>query len=109
MLAQAAARSISEPQFTEDSRIPKPPLMKVVESLLMAVQLVLVKSHGIVEQVVVAGDLGQFLLEARDAVMERQVEVDLHESNQIAAVSAAMAIEQVLRRIDMEGGVRLRV
>ena len=47
--------------------------------------------------------------QVRDAVPERQVEVDLDEANQIAAVTTAMAVEEILLGVDVKRGLGFRV
>ena len=48
----------------------------------------------------------QFLLEMRHRLAERQIEEELDKADQVAAAAAAVAVEQILGGIDVEGRTR---
>ena len=51
----------------------------------------------------------QLLFEIRDALVKRQIEEDLDKADQIAAPATAVAVEQILADVDVEGGASVAV
>jgi hypothetical protein len=66
------------------------------------VELKLIKSGRLLEQQG-NGSGRDVLFEKRHAFAERQIEEELDKTDKIAAPAAAVAIEQILRGVDVEG------
>jgi hypothetical protein len=75
----------------------------------MTVQLVLVERSRIGKQGIAGGNLGAFHRKVCDALAKRQMEVNLHEANEIAALTTTVTVEEVLGRINVERGAGLRM
>jgi hypothetical protein len=68
----------------------------------MAVELELIEGGRLLQQ---PGNGGrcEFLLEKRHRLAERQIEEELDKADQVAAAAAAVAVEQILSGVDVEG------
>src|SRR4029453_19458550 len=69
----------------------------------------LVERSRIGKQGIAGGNLGAFHRKVCDALAKRQMEVNLHEANEIAALTTTVAVEEVLGRINVERGAGLRM
>ena len=68
----------------------------------MAVELKLIKSGRLLQQQG-NGNGCEFLFEMSHGLAERQIEEELNEADQVAAAAAAVAVEQILGGVDVEG------
>ena len=76
----------------------------------MAVELTLVKSGGLLQQFDRrVGDLAQFPFQVFYTLAEGKAQRKLNPANEVPAAPTAVAIEQVLGGIDIEGRVSLTV
>ena len=76
-------------------------LGQIVHAFAMAMQFELVESGGLREQL---GGGSQFLRQVGNALAEGEMLRKLDKANQVAAAPTAVAIEQVLARVDVEAG-----
>ena len=75
--------------------------MKIVQRHAVALELGLVEGRCLVEYVQLSRGL-QFLFQVCDRFRERKTEVQFGKTDEIAATSAPMAVEEVLVNVDVE-------
>src|SRR3984957_4088969 len=108
MTTQIATGSISQAQFDDQVRIPKAALLQILGSFGVTLQLHLVKSSGSVEQLGFGGEI-DLVLQVGDAFAKGKTLGKLHEADQIATAVTAVAIEEVLGGMDIEGRLLIRM
>ena len=81
-------------------------LPQVANRFRMAVELKLIKSGRLLQQQGY-GKGCEFLFEMSHGLAERQIEEELNEADQVAAAAAAVAVEQILGGVDVEGRISL--
>ena len=74
----------------------------------MAMELELIEGDRLLQQLG-NGSGRQFLFEMRHALAERQMEEELDKADQVAAAATAVAVEQILAGVDVEGRTSLLV
>src|SRR5215467_4319675 len=100
MRAHVAAARIANAKFLNQSGIVHPALSQILNAFRIAVQVHLIKSGGVLEELR-AGR--QFLLQVGEALTKGEMLGKLHEANQVASQSAGVAVEQILAAVDAEG------
>src|SRR5580658_9804494 len=100
MRAQVSAARIANAKFLDHGGIVESTLCQVVNAFGMAVQFELIKTGAMFEQL---GCGCEFLQQVGDALAEGEMLRKLHQANQVAASAAAVAVEQILARVDVEG------
>src|SRR6516165_703690 len=75
----------------------------------MTVELQLVKGDGLLQQWGVVGGSSHPLLEVGETLPEGEMLRPLHKTNQVAPLTTAVTVEQVLAGIDVKGRARFRV
>src|SRR5580658_183641 len=108
MTTQIATGSISQAQFDDQVRIPKAALLQILGSFGVTLQLHLVKRSGSVEQLGFGGEIN-LVLQVGNALAKGKTLGKLHEADQIATAVTAVAIEQILAGIDIEGRLLIRM
>src|SRR5215472_8615234 len=106
MRAQVATPRVANTEFFNQSGIVHPTLGQVLNAFRITMQFELIKGGGVLEQLR-AGR--QFLLQEGKALAKGEMLRKLHEANEIASLPAAVAIEQVLARVDVETGASVRM
>src|SRR5215467_16082929 len=101
MRAQVTAARVSNAEFFDQSSIVYATLGQILNAFWIAMQFELIKGGGVLEQLR-AGR--QFLLQVGEALAKREMLGKLNEANEVASLSAPVAIEQVLARVDVEAG-----
>jgi hypothetical protein len=100
MRAQVSTARIANAEFLDQGGIVYPTLRQVVNAFGMAVQFELIKTGGVFEQL---GCGCELLPQVGDTLAEGEMLRKLHQANQVPAAAAAMAVEQILARVDIEG------
>ena len=85
-----------------------PAAFQVMYRFRMAVKLQLIKGRCLFQQLR-CDCRCQLLFEMRYRFAERQIEEELGKADEITAAATTVAIEEVLRWIDIEGGTRFLV
>jgi len=110
MASQISARGITDVQLLDQVGIAQAALGQIVSRFGVAVELTLVKGGGLLQQFDRGiSDLAQFPLQVIYAFAKRQTQRKLNAANEISSAPAAVAIEQILAGIDIEGWLGLPV
>src|SRR5437773_11739304 len=99
MRAQVSAARIANAEFLDQGGIVQSTLRQVVNAFGIAVQFELIKTRGVFEQL---GSGCEFLLQVDDALAEGEMLRKLHQANQVTTAATAVAVEQILARVDIE-------
>jgi hypothetical protein len=83
-------------------------LLQAADRFWMAVELELIEGGRLLQQPG-NGSGCEFLLEQRHRLVERQIEEELDKADQVATPAAAVAVEQILSGVDVEGRTSLLV
>ena len=100
--SQAPARGIADPQFLDQGGVAQPALLKIAPRLRVAIELLLVESSSPLEHGGRIGGRNALPLEIGEALVKGQVLRQLDEANQIAALAAAVAVEEIFSGVDIE-------
>ena len=90
------------PSFLDQGGIAQSTLRQVVNAFRMAVQFELIKTRSVLEQL---GCGCEFFPQVGDALAKGEMLGKLHQANQIPASATTVAVEQILARVDIEGGM----
>src|ERR1700722_19609232 len=101
MRAQVSAARIADAEFLDQGGIAQSTLRQVVNAFRMAVQFELIKTRSVLEQL---GCGCEFFPQVGDALAKGEMLGKLHQANQIPASATTVAVEQILARVDIEGG-----
>ncbi len=102
MSAQTPARSIADSQFFDQSRIAQSSLLKIVQCLGIAIELLLIESGGSLEHGGRVGGKNALLLEVSETLAKGQMTRQLDKANEIAALAATVAVEEIFVSVDVE-------
>jgi len=100
--AQCSAGGIADAQFFDHRWIAQSALPQVVCGFGMTEQLELIKGRSVVEQL---SSRRALLAQVGDALGKGEMQAQSDETNQVATAPTAVTIEQVLVRVDVEGGM----
>ena len=107
MTAQNSAGRIADAEFPNQGRIMNSALPEIAERLRIVIQLLLIESGRLLEHCDCICFSSGLWIEIGRIFAEGQVTRELDEANQIAALPAAMAVEDILARVDVERGPAL--
>ena len=109
MPAQASARSVADAQVLNRARIMQSALFEIMPCLGVTMELLLIEDGRLLEHNSRIGCSSVVLLEVSEALAERQLARQLDKTQQIAALTATVAIEEIFASVDIEGGAGLWV
>ena len=110
MTPQISPRGIADAQELDQIGIAQAALSQVVNSFGAAVELALVKSGGLLQQFSRrVRDLAQFPFQVFYTFAEGKAQRKLNPADEVSTAPAAVAIEQILGGIDIEGRLGLMV
>src|SRR5215471_1425959 len=109
MPAQAAAGGVANPQFLDRGGIVQPALLEIVESLGVAIELVLIESGGLLQHGGRVGVRSTELFEISKAFAKGQMAGQLNEAQKIAALTAAVTVEEIFAGVDIKRGSGFRM
>src|SRR5665213_1653874 len=109
MTAENPAGSVTDLKVPDQAGIMQPALVEIEHRFGVLNELLLIESRSLFEHVDGAALWSGLHVQAREALAERQPVGQLHKANQIAAPAAAVAVENVLVRVDIERGPGLLV
>src|SRR5689334_4826567 len=104
MLAQAPAGGVANPQFLDRGWTVQSALLEIVECLRIAIKLVLIESGGLLQHRGRIDGRSTALLKVGEALAKRQVAGQLDKAEQIAALTAAVTVEEIFASVDIERG-----
>ena len=110
MAAQIAARGVTNTQALDETGIVQATPVEVLEGLRVGVEL------GLIESCRLLKDFGrqgrgevEFLSEACDGLRKGKIKIQLGKANKVTTLSTTVAEEEILRGIDVEGGLCFRM
>src|SRR5215472_5842326 len=106
MPPQVSTGSITDAHLLDQGGIVQTALPQIANGFRMAVKLELIEGGRLLQQPG-NGSGCEFLLEKRDRLVERQIEEELDKADQVATAAAAVAVEQILSGVDVEGRTSL--
>src|SRR5215472_4930616 len=108
MAVQTPAGSVADTEFFNEGGVAQSAPEQILHRFLMTGELQLGKGGGLLEQVRVVRRR-HALLEVGETLPEGEMLRQLHKTNQVAPLTTAVAVEQVLARIDVKRRARFRV
>jgi hypothetical protein len=78
-------------------------LFQIVQRLGVAIELLLIKSGGLLEHISRVGGRSALLLEASEALAEGQLAEQLDKAKEIAALATTVTVKEILAGVDIEG------
>ena len=108
MTPQAPAGRIADLQFLDESRVVHSAPCKIPQCLRVALELLLIESRSLLQH---CGRVDQttLLFEVSEALAKGEALRQLNQANQIAALAAAVAVEEIFTGVDVERGSGFRV
>src|SRR5215831_16652698 len=106
MPPQVSAGSITDAHLLDQGGIVQTALPQVADRFWMAMELELIEGSRLVQQPG-NGSGCELLLQKRHRLVERQIEEELDKADQVATTAAAVAVEQILSGVDVEGRTSL--
>src|ERR1039458_9017908 len=102
MMAENPAGGVTDLKVPDQGGIMQPALVEIEHRFGVLIELLLIESRSLLEHVGGAGLWSGLRVQAREALAEGQSAGQLHKANQIAAPAAAVAVENILARVDIE-------
>ena len=102
MMPQVSAGSIADTQGLDEGGIAQSTLLEILHRFRMTVELKPVKCSGLLQHCADPGS-GELPLEEGETLAEREMLREFDKTNQVTAAAAAVAVEQILTGIDVEG------
>ena len=109
MSAQAPAGGVANPQFLDRGGIVQSALLQIVQSLGVAIELLLIERRGLLQDGVRVGGSSTLLLEVSEALAEGQMAGQLDKAQEIAALAATVTVEEIFAGVNVERGPGFRV
>ena len=106
MPPQVSAGSITDADLLDQSGIVQTALPQIADRFRMTVELEPIKGGRLLQQLG-NGSRCEFLFKKRHRLMEWQIEEELDNADQVATTAAAVAVEQILSGVDIEGRTSL--
>src|SRR5438045_8424672 len=109
MPAQASTGGIADAQFLDRGGIVQSALFQILQRLGVAIELLLIKSGGSLKHGGRIGWRSTVLLEVTEALAEGQLAGQLDKAQEIAALAATVAVEEIFAGVDIERRAGFRV
>ena len=109
MPTQAPTGGVADAQFFDQGGIVQSALFQIVQRLGVAIELLLIKSGGLLEHISRVGGRSALLLEASEALAEGQMAEQLDKAKEIAALATTVTVKEILAGVDIEGRSRFLV
>src|SRR5215467_1686201 len=109
MTPYVSAGSVTNAELRDDGGIVQSALLQIVRGFRMAVELKLIESGRLLQQLGNRrGRRGhQLLFQMRHTLAKGQIQEELDKADQVAAPTTAVAVEQIFSGIDVEGRTSL--
>ena len=101
MSAQAPAGGITDPQFFDQDGIAQSSLLEIAPCLGVAIELLLIESGGLLQHGGKVSCKRTLLLEVSETLAEGQMTGQLDKAKEIAALTAAMTVEEIFAGVDI--------
>src|ERR1019366_5461928 len=102
MTAKNPAGSVTDLKVPDQVGIMQPALVEIEHRFGVLIELLLIESRSLFEHVGGTGLRSGLRVQTGKTLAERQTARQLHKANQIAAPAAAVAVENILARVDIE-------
>ncbi len=102
MPAQAPTRGITDAQFFDQGKIAQSSLLKIVQCLEVAIELLLIESGCLLEHGDRVSCESALLVEVSEAFAEGQMTGQLDKAKEIAALAATVTVKEILASVDIE-------
>ncbi len=109
MTAQARAGGVADPQVLDRGGIVQSALLKIVQRLGVAIELLLIESGGLLQHGGRVGWRSALLLEVSEALAEGQMAGQLDKAKEVAALAAAVTVKEIFAGVDIERRPGFRV
>ena len=106
---QAPTRGVADAQCLDRARIMQSALCQIMPCLRVAMELLLIEGGSLLEHRRRIGWSSLVLLEVSETLAERQLARQLDKAQQIAALTATVAVEEIFADVDIERGMGLWV
>jgi len=107
---QRSSGSISDIQFADEPGIIQASAVEVVQGLAVPVELPLVETDSLLKNLILGGlSNSEFLVQMSKRLMKREIERKLDKANKVASAAAAVAVEDIFGRIEVERGMGFRM
>jgi len=108
MPAQISAGGVADAQFLNRGVV-QSALLQIAERFRVAIELLLIKSGGLLERGGGIDWRSTVLLEVSEALTEGQLAGQLNKAQEIAALTTTVAVEEIFAGVDIERGTGFRV
>ncbi len=102
MPAQAPIRGIIDAQFFDQGKIAQSSLLKIAQGFSVAIELLLIKSGGLLEHSSRVGWKSTLLFEVSKAFAEGQMTGQLDKVKEIAALATTVTVKEIFAGVDIE-------
>src|SRR5262245_52338783 len=109
MPAQAPAGGVADVQFLDRAGIMQSALLQITPRLGVAIELLLIKSGGLLEHDGRIGWRSTVLLEVSKTLAKGQMARQLDKAQEIATLAATVAVEKIFAGVDIERRADFRV
>ena len=109
MTAQARAGGVADPQVLDRGGIVQSALLKIVQRLGAAIELLLIENGGLLQHGSRVGWRSALLLEVSEALAEGQMAGQLDKAKEVAALAAAVTVKEIFAGVDIERRPGFRV
>ena len=109
LTTQTPTRGIADPQFFDQNRIAESSLRKIAPRFGVVIELLLIEDGDLLEYGGRVCGRSALLLEVDEALLEGQTVGQLDKTNQIAALAAAVAVEEIFAGVDIKRRVGFRM
>jgi hypothetical protein len=84
--------------------------VEVVQGFAVPVELPLIETDSLLKDLIFGGlSKSEFLVQMSKSLMKREIERKLDKANKVASAAAAVAVEDIFGRIDVERGMVFRM
>src|SRR5213082_1220782 len=109
MPTQASTGGVADAQFLDRGGIVQSAFVQILQRLGVAIELLLIKSGGLLKHGGRIGWRSTVLLEVSEALAEGQLSGQLDKAQEIATLAATIAVEAIFAGVDIERRTGFRV
>ena len=102
MPTQAPTGGVADAQFFDQGGIVQSALFQIVQRLGAAMELLLIKSGGLLEHISRVGRRSALLLKASEALAEGQMAGQLDKAKEIAALATTVTVKKIFSGVDIK-------
>ena len=109
MTAQTSAGGVTDLEFPDQSGVLQSTLAEIAECLRVVIELLPIESSSLLKHRDRVGFWSSPRIEMGEALAERQPARQLDKANQVSALAAAVAVENIFARVDVKRRPGLRL